>query len=173
MNAGKAANEEAAERWFALGVNARHEKAIARILRQKGFETFVPVSVHRHRYAKRTREFEIPLFPGYVFCRFDAAARLPVLTTPGVLQVVGAGRTPIPVEDEEMAAIRNAARAPARMSPCPFWRTGQKGRVTDGPLAGTEGIVMSIRQPVRLILSVSLLRRSVMVEVDAGSVVVA
>lgn len=170
-SAGVVARAEAAEaRWFALGVTARHEKAIARILNQKGYETLLPLYVNRHQYAKRVKEFELPLFPGYVFCSFDPAVRLPILTTPGVLQVVGAGRTPVAVDQLEIAAIQAAVKAKARMLPCPFLRTGQRGRVVSGPLSGMEGIVTTVKESVRMVLSVSLLQRSVLVEVDADCV---
>ena len=163
----------AARPWFAVGVAARHEKSVSRILQHKGFETFLPLYVNRHQYGKRAREFELPLFPGYVFCRIHAHGRLPVLTTPGVRQVVGAGREPIALDEAEIAAIEKAARSKARMCPYPHWKTGQKGRVTGGALAGLEGIVISVRQPVKLVLSVSLLQRSVLLEIDADCVGVA
>jgi transcription antitermination factor NusG len=156
--------------WFALEVTARHEKAVARMLHHKGYETLLPLYTQHHRYANRAREFDLPLFPGYVFCRLEATARLPVLTTPGVLRLVGAGRTPLAVDHAEIAAIYTAVRAKARMTPWPFWKTGQRGRVVTGPLAGIEGIVTTVKESVRMVLSVSLLQRSLLVEVDADCV---
>jgi transcription antitermination factor NusG len=158
------------EQWFALGVTARHEKAISRMLHQKGFETFLPLYTNRHQYGKRAREFELPLFPGYVFCRFNPSTRLPILTTPGVLQVIGAGRVPLPIDRGEISALQTAVKANARLVPWPFWQEGQRGRITFGPLSGVEGIVMNIKDPSRLVLSVSLLQRSVLLEIDADCV---
>jgi transcription antitermination factor NusG len=158
------------ENWFALGVTARHEKAVCRMLYQKGYETFVPLYTNRRQYAKRSREFELPLFPGYVFCRFDPVTRLPILTTPGVLQVIGAGRVPVPIEPSEIESLKTAVNAKARLMPLPFWQTGQKGRITYGPLAGVEGVVMNVKDPVRLVLSISLLQRSVLLEIDTDCV---
>jgi len=160
----------AEHRWFALGVAPRHEKVIRDLLRIKGFETLLPVYARRHQYGSRSRSFEIPVFPGYVFCRFDLSARLPVLRTPGVLQVVGAGKTPIPVADDEIVSIRRAMEARVPMTPCLYWHSGQKGRITKGPLTGIEGIVMNAKPPVRLVLSVNLLQRSLLLEIDADCV---
>jgi hypothetical protein len=56
------------------------------------------------------------------------------------------------------------------MAPHPFWQTGQTGRIASGPLAGIEGIVINAKQPLRLILSVGLLRRSVLLEIDSDCV---
>jgi transcription antitermination factor NusG len=157
-------------RWFALSVTVRHEKVVSQVLQNKGFETFLPLYKRRHEYVRRIREFELPLFPGYLFCRSDPAVRLPILTTPGVLQMVGAGRTPIPIEDREITSLQQAAAAGVSMVPHPFWQSGQRGIITTGPLAGLEGIVVNAKDSMRLILSVGLLQRSVLLEIDSDCV---
>jgi transcription antitermination factor NusG len=162
--------ENTEHRWFALGVTARHEKTVSQMLRYKGYETLLPVYTRRHEYTRRIREFELPLFPGYVFCRFNPLVRLPILTTPGVIQVIGAGRIPIAVEDQEIASLQTAMAARIQMAPFRFWQEGQKGRIRDGPLAGLEGMVVRAKQTVRLVLSVTLLKRSVLLEVDTDRV---
>jgi len=168
-------------RWFVLGVAPRHEKAVSQLLRQKGYDTFLPLYVRSHKYARRTREFELPLFPGYLFCRLDPMLRMPILTTPGVLQFIGAGRTPIPVPDDEIEALRRAAEAGIPMIPHPYWKTGQTGRITSGPLNGIEGIVVQAKNiqgknieasnQLKLVLSISLLQRSVLLEIDSDCVI--
>lgn len=163
---------DAAQKWFALSVTVRHEKVVSQLLNYKGFETFLPLYARRHQYNRRFRSFELPLFPGYVFCRSDPAVRLPILTTPGVLRMVGAGHVPIPVDNQELVALQRALEARAPMTPHPFWQTGQKGRIAAGPLAGIQGIVVSAKPPVRLVLSVSLLQRSVLLEIDSDCVAV-
>jgi transcription antitermination factor NusG len=161
----------AARQWFALSVTARHEKVVSQLLRNKGYETFLPLYTQRHQYDRRVRQFELPLFPGYVFGLLDLATRLPVLTTPGVVRIVGAGRLPIPVDSEEIWALQKAVEAGISMSPHPFWESGQTGRIVTGPLAGVEGIVVKVKNSVRLVLSVSLLQRSVLLEIDSACVV--
>lgn len=167
---GACASSPAERLWFALTVKSRHEKMVTQLLTNKGYETFLPLYTRRHQYARRARQFELPLFPGYLFCRFDAAACLPVLTTPGVLRVVGSGRAPVPVDNGEIAALQKAIAAKVTMTPYPYWRSGQRGRITSGALAGVEGVVVSGKQPMKLILSVSLLQRSVLLEIDASRV---
>jgi transcription antitermination factor NusG len=161
---------DAVRKWFALSVNVRHEKTVSQLLHHKGLETFVPLYTRRHQYQRRRRSFDLPLFPGYVFCRSDPAVRLPILTTPGVLRMVGAGRMPIPVDNQEIELLQRAIAAGVSMNPHPFWQSGQKGRIAAGPLAGIHGIVVSAKPPVRLILSVSLLQRSVLLEIDSDCV---
>jgi transcription antitermination factor NusG len=140
------------------------------MLEHKGYETFLPVRTNRHQYASRAREFELPLFPGYLFCRFDPAFLFPVVNTPSVLRVVGVGRTPVPIGENEIVSLRKAAGARIPMSPVPYWQAGQKIRIARGPLAGVEGIVSRAGQALRLVLSVTLLQRSVLLEIDADCV---
>src|SRR6266853_1277575 len=97
--------------WYALWVRSRHEKTVADILDGKGFETFLPRCRSRHRWSDRIQEVELPLIPGYVFCRFDVLHRLPILTTPGMVHIVGTGKTPQPVEETEMQSLITAVRA--------------------------------------------------------------
>src|SRR5438309_1885473 len=85
--------------WFAIHIRGRYEKSTAAILHDKGYEWFLPLYKCRRRWSDRSKELELPLFPGYLFCRFDLNDRLPILTTPGVLQIVGIGKTPIPVDE--------------------------------------------------------------------------
>jgi transcription antitermination factor NusG len=156
--------------WFALSVNVRHEKVVSELLRNKGFETFLPLYKRRHQYARREREFEVPLFPGYLFCHTTLLRRLPIMTTPGVIRIIGAGRTPIPVDYKEISSIKKALEAGVPMSPHHFWQSGEIGRVNSGPLAGVEGVVVKSKQSMRLILSVTLLQRAVMLEIDSNCV---
>ena len=78
----------------------------------------------------------------------------------------GPGKTPVPVEDEEIEAIRAILRSGFTAQPWPFLRVGSKVYVEHGPLAGVEGIVTSTDKVYRLVVSVSLLQRSVAVEIN-------
>ena len=154
------------ERWFALRVKSRCEKAVAMMAQNKGFEEFLPLYQSRHRWSDRLKLVELPLFPGYLFCRLDLRHRLPLLTIPGVLHFVGIGKTPVPIEDAEIAAIQTAIRSGLSTEPWPFLEIGRHVRLDDGPLAGLEGILVGTSKKQRLIVSVTLLRRSVAVAVE-------
>src|ERR1043165_693362 len=68
--------------WFAIRVRSSKEGFVSRILRNKGYNEFLPVYRARRRWSDRVAVVELPLFPGYVFCRFDVNDhRNPVLTT--------------------------------------------------------------------------------------------
>ena len=156
--------------WFALSVKSRHEKSVSRFLADLGYESFLPIYKKQHCYGRRLREFELPLFAGYVFCRFSPFRRLPVLLTPGVIGIVGVGRTPMPLDDCEMMALQTAVQARLPLTPFPFPEAGQKVLVGKGPLSGVVGTVVRMNQSLRIVLSVEMLKRSVLVEVDSDCV---
>jgi transcription antitermination factor NusG len=160
---------ELRERWFALRVQSRCEKVVAMIARNKGFEEFLPLHQSRRRWSDRLKAIDLPLFPGYVFCRLDPQRRLPLLTIPGVLHFVGIGKIPSPIEDTEIAAIRTATGSGILTEPWPFLEVGQWVRLEGGPLAGLEGILVETPDRQRVVVSVTLLKRSVAVAIEGSS----
>lgn len=152
--------------WFAVRVKSRTEKSVAAIARFNGFEQFLPLWQSRSRWSDRVKSIQLPLFPGYVFCRIDPKCRLQLLTIPGVQYIVGAGKTPLPVNDTEIAALQVAAQSGLSAEPWPFLKAGQRVLLKEGPLAGLEGLLIEVRKNYRLLLSVSLLNRSVAVEIE-------
>jgi transcription antitermination factor NusG len=152
--------------WFALRVKSRSEKIVSTIARNKGFEEFLPLYQSRRRWSDRFKSVDVPLFPGYVFCRLNPEFRLPLLTIPGVLSFVGIGKVPVPIDDSEIAAIQTAVGSGLLAEPYPFLEVGQRVRIAEGPLTGIEGLLVEVRKQQRLAVSVSLLKRSVAVEID-------
>jgi transcription antitermination factor NusG len=160
------------QRWFAVRVRSRHEKKVAAALRNKGFEEFLPLYKSRRRWSERIVEIELPLFSGYVFCRFDPGERrVPVATTPGVMGIVGFGGKSTPLDDGEMAAIRRVIELGIAAEPWKYVQSGQRVRIEHGALAGMEGIFVEAKKKHRLLLSLTLLQRAVAIQVDESSVI--
>jgi transcription antitermination factor NusG len=154
--------------WFAIQVKSTHEKRVTSLLDYQTYECFLPLYTSRRRWSDRIKSVELPLFPGYVFTRFTPGHRIPILKTPSVISIVGIGATPTPIDECEIAAIQRAVASGFGLSPHPFLRAGQRVRINGGSLYGLEGIIADIRKQDRLILSVTLLQRSVAVEIDSA-----
>lgn len=152
--------------WFAIKVKSRHEKTVARALRGKGYKEFLPLYRNSYRRGGRIRSRELPLFPTYVFGRFDPSFRLPILTIPGVFSIVGIGNVPCPVEETEIQAIQALIASGLAVTPWSYIEAGDPVRIEMGPLTGLEGTLVRLKNECRLVVSVTLLRRSVSVEVD-------
>ncbi|MFQ5737595.1 MAG: UpxY family transcription antiterminator [Acidobacteriota bacterium] len=154
--------------WFALQVRTRHEKSVAALLRGQGYECFLPLYKCRRRWSDRIKEIDQPLFPGYLFCWFNPRHRLPIVMTPGVVLIVGRGRTPIPVEEHEISAIQTIVESGLPSHPWPFLRIGERVRVEYGALRGLEGHLLDFKGRHRIVVSVALLQRSVAVDIDSA-----
>src|SRR5579871_3160466 len=111
--------------WFAVQVKPRHEKSVNTILGLKGMEPFLPLYSARHRWSDRTRNIELPLFPGYVFCRFNSHIRTPVLSTPGVFGIVRCGRDLACVDSQEISALQRLMQSGLIAEPWPQLEVGE------------------------------------------------
>lgn len=152
--------------WFAVLTRLGRERHASASLSNMGYEYFLPMTCSTRRWSDRWKKVATPLFPGYVFCRMNPHHRLPVLTTPGVIRIVGVGKTPVPIEEEEIVALQQVESSCLPTITWPYLKAGQIARIGDGPLRGLTGVVTRIKSGMKLILSVSLLQRSVAVEID-------
>jgi len=105
-------------------------------------------------------------FPGYVFCRLDVSNRLPVLMIPGIVGIVSSGKTPLPIDETEIMSLRLVLESELAVGPCNYLKIDDRVRVIGGPLLGAEGCVIQSGSD-RLIVSITLLQRSVSVEVSS------
>jgi transcription termination/antitermination protein NusG len=152
--------------WFALRVRSKHERVASLHLQRRGFEEFSPSYRAESQWSDRKKTTDRFLFPGYVFCRFNPRDRLPVLTAPGVVGLVGFGDGPTPIPDIEIEQVRTMVHSGLLITPWPFLELGQTVRLESGPLRGLEGIVEEVKGQLRLVVSIRLLQRSVSTEID-------
>src|SRR2546426_1204971 len=110
--------------WYGVRTKSKFEKVSADSLAYKGYQSYLPCYRQRRRWTDRVTEIESPLFPGYVFCRFDVLKRLPILTTPGVVSIIGIGKQPLAIPDEEIAAVETILKSELFAEPWPYLREG-------------------------------------------------
>ena len=152
--------------WYAVRVKSKFERTVSMALRQKGYVEFLPSYSETRQWSDRVKQIQRPLFPGYVFCRFDVTKRLPILITPGVVGIAGFGKTPVPVEEQEIQTIETIIAAGVAAEPWAFCSAGERVLIERGPLAGIEGIIVQLRGEYRVVVSVTLLQRSISAEID-------
>jgi transcription antitermination factor NusG len=163
--------------WHAIWTRSHCERLVHEQLVAKGFRMFLPeIDVWSSRASTR-RLVASPMFPGYLFIHhaMDKASYIEVIKARGLVRILGEQWDRLDVvPDGELEAIQRllAARVPVLTSP--FLEEGRRVRITRGPLADLEGILLD-RKPNKglLVLSVNLLRRSVAVEVDCTQVIAA
>ena len=153
--------------WFAVYTSTHHEKHVCDALLDHSIETFLPLYAVARRWKKsRPGTQQLPLFPNYLFVRLHRRERGRVLNVSGVLSIVGSGRAPWPIPQEEIEVLRSAM-AVRNFEPHPYIAVGDRVRVKAGPLSGLEGILIRKKSGTRVVLSMHLIMMSTAVEVDA------
>jgi transcription antitermination factor NusG len=150
--------------WCAVNVRYQHEFKAAQFLAESGYEVFAPSHTTRRRWSDRWKEIQLPLFAGYIFCRIKASGTTSILRTHGVIRILTTGKTPSIIPEDEIRAIQAAVQSGYNIQPCDYVEIGSRVRISGGPFDGIEGIVESHRNHNRLVLSVELIRGSVVVD---------
>jgi len=96
------------------------------------------------------------------------AERVRVLEQPGVVRLVGFNGKATPLPDDEIERLRSSL-AFCKAEPYPFLVPGEKVRIRTGPMAGLEGKILRRKGKCRLVVSLDLIQRSIVIELDAGS----
>jgi transcription antitermination factor NusG len=162
--------EFAEPHWYAAYTRANHEVRVTQQLARRSVEHFLPQYESVRRWKDRRVKLQMPLFPGYVFVRLAVRDRLRVLEIPSVARLVGFNGHPAILPDKEIEALRTAVVAQLRTQPHPYLAVGRRVRITRGPLAGVEGILVRRKSVLRVVLSLDLIARSAAVEVDAADI---
>jgi len=153
--------------WFAAYTRPRHEKKVQEYARQLELDNFLPVYQTMHRWRNGVnKKIELPLFPGYIFIRFDLRDRLRIIRIPGIISLVGSGPNSSPVPDCQIEQLRTIVSS-YKAEPHPFIKTGDKVLIKSGPLHGLEGVVVRKKGAYRFVISLDFIMRSVSLEVDA------
>ena len=155
-------------KWYAAYTKPRHEKLVANQLKIRDVETYLPLYRAIHNWNGRRAQVYLPLFPGYVFVRMPIINRVSVLEQPGVIRLVGTNGKAAPLPDDEIERLRGSL-AFCEAKPYPFMLPGRKVRIKSGPMSGFEGKILRRKGGMRLVVSLELIQRSIVIELDASS----
>lgn len=156
--------------WYAAYTHARHEKKVAQQLEERRINHFLPVYHSIRKWKDRRKELELVLFPSYVFVYLSPAERLRVLQLPGVVRFVSFNGQPAPLPGTEIEALRNALAQGVRAEHHPYLAVGCRVKVTHGPMAGAEGILLRAKNNCRIVISIDAILRSIAVEINEEDV---
>ena len=156
--------------WRVLWTRSNCEQLVHDQLATKGFDLFLPhIESWSRRGGIRHRE-RLPLFRGYLFLRhaMDKLSYLEVCKARGLVRMLGERWDRLDVvPSSDVDAIRKLVHSGLPILPYPYLGVGQRVRITSGPLADVEGIVLRVNpKKGLLVVSVDLLQRSVAVQLD-------
>lgn len=154
--------------WYAVHIRSRSLQHVSEALAHKGYEIFSPTYSVAHHVGGRRKTVEKPLFPGYLFCAMDPNERMPVLMVSGVIAILGTANVPTPVAPDEINGIRRMVESGLPTEPYRLLEPGVILRVEQGPLKGVKGVLVTHRGSTRLVMTLSLLNRSVAAEIDSS-----
>jgi len=155
--------------WYVAYARPRHEKHIVHQLKERGIPSLVPLYTSLRRWKDRRKRLELPLFPGYVFVQMALQRRLDLLRLPGVVDLVSFQGKPVPVRHCEIETLLGL-NAATMAHPCAYLQAGRRVRIRRGALEGLEGIFVRRRGQSRVVLSVSLIQRSVAIEIEDADI---
>ena len=157
--------------WYAAYTSARHEKRVAEHLRQREIDCFLPLYETVHRWNNGRHRVQLPLFPGYIFVHIVLRDKLRVLQVPGLLNLVSFSGSPAPLPEKDIDVLRNALMAGLSTQPYRYLNIGSRIEICRGPLRGLRGILLRHQGHFRVVISVEMIMRSIIVEVEAADVV--
>jgi len=157
-------------RWYVAHTRANHEKCVAEQLNRRAVKHFLPLYESVRRWKDRRVRLQLPLFPGYVFVRLALQDRLQVLHIPSVVRLVGFNRHPAALPEGEVEALREELTRQFRAEPHPYLTVGRRVLIKSGPLRGRQGILLRRKGKYRIVLSVDLIMRSIILDIDAADV---
>jgi transcriptional antiterminator NusG len=153
--------------WYAAYTCSRREKQVARVLQERNLECFLPLYEATRRHTHGGQRIFLPLFSGYVFVHIALQDRLCVLQVPGVVQLVSFNGRPAALQDSEIEALQSVLTRGLLIEPYPYLKVNHEVVIRSGPLQGLSGRILRRNGHFRVVMSVDLLRRSVVVDVDA------
>ncbi len=159
-----------APHWYAVYTCANREKLVSAQFAVRGIEHFLPLYQSIREWTDRRVKVQAPLFPGYLFVLTSLRNRLPVLTVPGVVNLVSTARQPVPLAHEFIETLRNGISR-VSVQPYPHLAVGQRVSICGGPLKGLEGTLVRHKSAPRVVISIGEIKQSFLAEVNSDHLV--
>ena len=156
--------------WYALYTRPRFEKKIFEQLRERGHEVYLPLVTRTRQWKDRKKKVDMPLFPSYIFVRFDYKYRFDILPIPGVVKIVNFRGEPAVIPDWQIESLKKMMEHPQRVRLEEYMRPGEVVEVTDGLFKGMRGAIKTVKDEMRLVITIEGIMQTVSVELDSGSV---
>ena len=161
------------DRWYVVHSHAGAEGKSAQHLRMQGYDVYLPLWRKRRSHARRVDWIAAPLFPRYLFIRFDIDRTRwrAIQSTIGVSHLISlGGGLPAPVPEGVVDAIRSREADHGLIEIVPSFRRGEAVVVGEGPFLDQTGLFERLIDSDRVTILLSLLGRDVRVKVPIHAI---
>jgi transcriptional antiterminator RfaH len=163
--------------WHVVQVHLHAERKAQMHLSRQGFETYLPLYMKRRRHARRTDTVAAPLYPSYLFVRFNSSIHRwrSIHSTIGVVRLVCNGDLPAALDQAiiENLKSRQNTQGFIELDRRPKFALHDKVRISDGIFADCLGLVEGVSDRDRVVILLNMLGRKVRVLLDEELVVAA
>ena len=161
-------------RWYALYTRSRYEKRVHAMLKESGVECYLPLVKAWRIWSDRKKQVEMPLLPSYLFVRTDVGDQhryYEILNTLGVVRFITFEGRAVAIPDSQIQALQRLNSQGIDMqcldeSPEP----GTPVKVTQGPMKGFTGEVVSVGKNKKLILRLDTLDKCITLNIPLAMV---
>lgn len=161
--------EENQLKWYAIHSRSRHEDVVFKGLRKKSVQAFLPKIQVMSRRKDRRKRILVPLLPGYLFVHTDLNAYhyWDIITTYGVVKIVGIKGKPVPVKQEEILSLQILNGTDRTVRNQAYMKRGDMIMIMEGPLKGLTGFYLRHKgKSDKVVVSIELLQRSLAIEIE-------
>jgi transcription termination/antitermination protein NusG len=158
--------------WFVYYTRSRQEKKIDTLLKQRGFESFLPMQKVMRQWSDRKKKVEMPLFNSYLFVRTTIDQIPAILQTPGIAWNIRHNNQPAVLREEELRVIQRFIESGLLLEAATDtnFATGDHVKVVDGPLRGMQGTLVRTPEGEKFSIVLESIQQNIMVTVSPSMV---
>lgn len=158
--------------WYLLATRSRFEKKSNQLLIRDEIETFLPLSRELIQWSDRKKWIEKPLFPGYLFVRFNQKERYQILNTDGVACVVKFENTDYIISDLLIKGIKEyLVNEPKPILISTLGITiGDEITIKNGPFAGIDGVLTQIKGKAKVLITIDVIGQALVIELKGNDI---
>lgn len=159
--------------WYAVNTKPREELLAQMNLQRLGVDAFLPRLKQQKVIRRRWQTVIGPLFPGYIFARFNIDTHFRAVNyARGVRRVVTFGSVPAAVDEAIIEAIQSQLHEGYVILRPTSLKPGQVVRIHDGPFQGLQAVFeRELSDQQRVVLLLQTLSYQARVVVDLKHVV--
>ena len=165
-------NEATVRHWHALYVRSRAEKKVLFQLEDMGIKAYLPLITRIKQWSDRRKKIEEPLFKSYVFVFSNEKEYIPILNVYGVVKFVTFEHKAVIVPENQIVAIKRYIDNPdnEKSQPTNELKEGQLVKVTNGPMQGLLGRLVSVKDKRRLLVYIDVVGQHISVSIPRTKV---